>query len=98
MEKIPREKIDTVCNYFRSIFEGCEIDDKTISKSNIQEFEIEWQGSKKIVAITEEFFSFQDIQNIIQSLDHLGLVEHLEVLDKVKVIWKKNHALLEEYY
>ena len=99
MEKIPQEKIDIVCNYFRSIFEGCEINDKTISKSNIQEFQIEWKGSKHIVAITEELFSFQDdVQNVYQSLDRIGLVEHLEVLDKVKVVWKKNHALLEEYY
>jgi len=98
MGKIPQEKIDTVCHYFISKFDGCKTDDESISSSDKMEFEIEWQGSKKIVAITEEFFHFQDVQNINQTLDQLGLAEHLEVLDKVRVAWKKNHALLEEYY
>lgn len=98
MGKIPQEKIDTVCNYLRSKFDDCKTDDDSIALSETIEFQIEWKGSKHIVAVTGEFFHFQDVQNIIQSLDHLGLVEHLEVLDKVNVVWKKNHALLEEYY
>ena len=45
-----------------------------------------------------QFFSFQDdVQNMYQSLEGLALPEHLEVLDGVKVVWKKDHALLEEY-
>ena len=98
MEKIPQEKIDTVCNYFRSKFDNCNTDGESIATYDSVEFQIDWKGSKYIVAITEEFFHFQDVQNIMQSLDYLGLVEHLEVLDKVRVVWKKDHALLEEYY
>lgn len=97
MGKITQEKIDTACNYFKTIFDDCKTDER-ISQSDIIEFQIEWRGSQKIVAISGEFFHFRDLQNIIPSLDHLGLVEHLEVLDKVKVVWKKNHPILEEYY
>ena len=98
MQKIPREKIDTVRNYFISKFGDCKTDVESITPSDMIEFQIDWKGSKHSVAIHEEFFHFQDVQNINQSLDSLGLVEHLEVLDKVKVVWKNNHALLEEYY
>ena len=98
MRSIPQEKIDAVCNYFKSKFDDCEIDGESMATSDTLTFQIDWKGSKRIVAITEEFFHSQDVQNIIHSLDYLGLVEHLEVLDKVKVVWKKNHALLEEYY
>jgi len=98
MGKIPQEKIDTVCNYLKSRFDDCKTAEEIIAHTDTIEFQIAWKGSKHILAVTEEFFYFQDSQNIIQSLDHLGLVEHFEILDKIKVVWKKNHALLEEYY
>ena len=98
MGEIPKETIDRVCDYLRSKFDGCETVDESLSRSDTVEFEIAWQGSKKLVAITEEFFSsHDDVQTIHQSLEGLALPEHLEVLDGIKVVWKEGHALLEEY-